>query len=106
MAMVFVPSPLRRHTGGQSRVDVPGATVGEVLSMLTTAYPGLSGQILDEGGEVRAYINVFVNGAEIRTLSGQATPVASGDEVSVIPAMAGGQVRRPRSPRAAEGALP
>ncbi len=92
MAVVFVPSPLRRHTGGQARVEVPGATVGEVLGNLTTAYPGLSGQILDEGGEVRAYINVFVNGTEIRTLGGQTTPVAAGDEVSVIPAMAGGHV--------------
>ncbi|MGH2453799.1 MAG: ubiquitin-like small modifier protein 1 [bacterium] len=94
MAVVFVPSPLRRQTGGQSRVEVPGATVGEVLGNLTTAYPGLSGQILDEGGQVRAYINVFLNGAEIRTLGGQATPVAGGDEVSVIPAMAGGRAAR------------
>lgn len=95
MAVVFVPSPLRRHTGGQSRVEVPGATVGEVLGNLTTAYPGLRGQILDEGGQVRAYINVFLNGAEIRTLGGQATPVAGGDEVSVIPAMAGGTATGP-----------
>ncbi|MBI3975783.1 MAG: MoaD/ThiS family protein [Armatimonadetes bacterium] len=95
MAIVFVPSPLRRHTGGQSRVEVPGATVGEVLGNLTTAFPGLSGQILDEAGQVRAYINVFVNGNEIRTLRGQATPVGAGDEVSVIPAMAGGRGRVP-----------
>jgi molybdopterin converting factor small subunit len=94
MALVFIPSPLRRHTGGQSRVEVPGATVREILGNLTTAYPGMSGQILDEGGRVRAYINVFVNGAEIRTLGGEATPVAAGDEVSVIPAMAGGRVAR------------
>jgi molybdopterin synthase sulfur carrier subunit len=94
MALVFIPSPLRRHTGGQSRVDVPGATVGEILGNLTTAYPGMSGQILGEGGKIRPYINVFVNGAEIRTLGGEATPVGGGDEVSVIPAMAGGRIAR------------
>lgn len=94
MAVVFVPSPLRRHTGGQARVEVPGATVGEVLANLTTAYPGLSGQLLDDAGQVRAYINVFLNGTEIRTLKGQATAVTAGDEVSVIPAMAGGAPRR------------
>ncbi len=92
MAVVFVPSPLRRHTGGQSRLEVPGATVREVLGNLTTAYPGMSGQILDEGGKVRPYINVFVNGAEMRTLGGETTSVAAGDEVSVIPAMAGGRI--------------
>lgn len=90
MPIVYVPAPLRRQTGGQTKVEVPGATVGEVLTNLMTAYPGLSEQILDPAGQVRAYINIFVNSAEMRSLRGQATPVAPKDEISIIPAMAGG----------------
>jgi molybdopterin synthase sulfur carrier subunit len=88
---VYVPAPLRRQTGGQSRVQVPGATVREVLANLAAAFPGVGVQVLDEAGQVRAYINVFVNSSEIRTLRGAETPVAPQDEVSIIPAMAGGR---------------
>ena len=92
MATVYVPAPLRRQTGGQSRVQVPGTTVREVLVNFGTAYPGVGAQVLDEAGHVRAYINVFVNGNEMRTLRGEDTPVGPQDEVSIIPAMAGGLV--------------
>ena len=92
MATVYVPAPLRRQTGGQSRVQVPGTTVREVLANLGTAYPGVGPQVLDEAGHVRAYINIFVNGNEMRTLRGEDTPVGPQDEVSIIPAMAGGLV--------------
>ncbi len=87
-----VPSPLRRMTGGQSKIQARGASVRELLSALERQYPGIRQQVCDETGEVRSFINVFVNGTEIRTLGGQTTPVAAGDEVSVIPAMAGGHV--------------
>lgn len=90
MATVYLPAPLRRQTGGQSRVQVPGSTVREVLANLHAAYPGVGAQVLDEQGHVRAYINVFVNGDEMRTLRGEETPVGPEDEVSIIPAMAGG----------------
>jgi len=90
VATVYVPAPLRRQTGGQSRVQVPGSTVREVLANLHAAYPGVGAQVLDEQGHVRAYINVFVNGDEMRTLRGEETPVGPEDEVSIIPAMAGG----------------
>jgi molybdopterin converting factor small subunit len=90
VAIVYVPVPLRRQTGGQTKVEVAGSTVGEVLANLGAAYPGLSEQILDPAGQVRAYINIFVNSTEMRTLRGQATPVAPKDEISIIPAMAGG----------------
>jgi len=92
VATVYVPAPLRRQTGGQSRVQVLGTTVREVLANLGTAYPGVSAQVLDEAGHVRAYINIFVNGNEMRTLRGEDTPVGPQDEVSIIPAMAGGLV--------------
>ena len=93
MVTVYMPAPLRRLTGGASRVQIPGATVREVLANLGTAYPGVGPQILDEAGQVRSYINVFVNGNEIRTLRGQETPVEPADEVAIIPAMAGGEMR-------------
>lgn len=92
MVTVYVPAPLRRQTGGQSRVQVPGTTVREVLVNLGTAYPGVGAQVLDEAGHVRAYINIFVNGNEMRTLRGEDTPLGPQDEVSIIPAMAGGLV--------------
>ncbi len=92
MVTVYVPAPLRRQTGGQSRVQVPGTTVREVLANLGTVYPGVGAQVLDEAGHVRAYINIFVDGNEMRTLRGEDTPVGPQDEVSIIPAMAGGLV--------------
>jgi len=90
MATVYVPSPLRRLTSGRSKVTVPGTTVGELLTELERQYPGIRQQVCDETGEVRSFVNVFVNGTEIRQLQGQATPLADADEVSIIPAMAGG----------------
>ncbi|MDQ7849350.1 MAG: ubiquitin-like small modifier protein 1 [Armatimonadota bacterium] len=90
MATVYLPAPLRRQTGGQSRVQIPGSTVREVLANLHAAYPGVGAQVLDDQGHVRAYINIFVNGDEMRTLRGEETPVGPQDEVSIIPAMAGG----------------
>ncbi|MDQ7827583.1 MAG: cystathionine beta-synthase [Armatimonadota bacterium] len=107
MPTVFVPAPLRRHTGGQSRLEVPGRTVREVLQALTRAYPEVGAQVLDASGEVRTYINIFVNGTEIRTQAGQETPVGEGDEVSIIPAMAGGaRTTRAPTPDAARAATP
>ncbi len=90
MPIVYVPTPLRRITGGHSTVRVSGSTVGEVLEALDRQYPGIRPQLFDEGGQVRTFINVFVNGTEIRQLQGLATPLQDADEVSIIPAMAGG----------------
>ena len=91
MAQVYLPTPLRRVTRGQARVSAEGRTVEEALSMLEQRYPGLREQLREPTGEVRRFINVFVNGAEIRTLQGPATPLREDDEVSIIPAMAGGR---------------
>jgi molybdopterin synthase sulfur carrier subunit len=91
--IVYVPTPLRRVTGGQSTVRVAGSTVGEVLDALERQYPGIRPQLFDEDGQVRTFINVFVNGTEIRQLEGLATPLREADEVSIIPAMAGGALR-------------
>jgi molybdopterin synthase sulfur carrier subunit len=90
MAQVYLPTPLRRLTHGQAKVTAPGRTVEEALRALEQQYPGLREQLREPTGEVRSFINVFVNGAEIRTLQGPATPLSEGDEISIIPAMAGG----------------
>ncbi len=90
MAEIYLPTPLRRLTRGQSKVVTAGRTVEEALAELEERFPGLREQLREPTGEVRRFINVFVNGAEIRTLQGPATPVGERDEVSIIPAMAGG----------------
>jgi len=90
MAQVYLPTPLRRLTHGQAKVMAQGRTVEEALAALEQQFPGLREQLREPTGEVRSFINVFVNGTEIRTLQGPATPVGDTDEVSIIPAMAGG----------------
>src|SRR2546428_10065249 len=90
MATVYVPTPLRQATGGRSKLTASGRTVKELLDGLERTYPGIRQQLCDETGEVRSFINIFVNGTEIRQLEGLSTPVQDGDEVSIIPAMAGG----------------
>src|SRR2546426_4685543 len=89
MATVYVPTPLRQATGGRSKLTASGRTVKELLDGLERTYPGIRQQLCDETGEGRSFINVFVNGTEIRQLEGLSTPVQDADEVSIIPAMAG-----------------
>ena len=90
MPTVIVPSPLRRHTEGQSRVQVDGSTIGAAIDNLDQQYPGVKSRLCDESGQIKPYINVFVNGDEIRALQGIGTVLAEKDEVSIVPAMAGG----------------
>jgi len=90
MANIYLPSPLRRLTEGHARIPAEGRTVEEALAAAERRYPGLREQLRDTAGEVRSFINVFVNGTEIRSLQGGATPLGEGDEVTIVPAMAGG----------------
>ncbi len=90
MATVFIPTPLRRLTDGEANVEVQGADIAAVLAYVNEQYPGFNGKLVDEDGEVRRFINVFINNNEIRTLQGTATPVAKDDTISIVPAMAGG----------------
>ena len=92
MATVFIPTPLRKLTNGQSKVEVAGSNVREVLANLEANYPGFGNRVL-EGGEIKRFINLFVDGQEIRTLDGLDTPVGENAEVSIIPAMAGGETK-------------
>lgn len=87
---VQIPQPFRRHTNGSRIVHAAGATVREVLADLDRAYPGFSGQILTPQGELHRFINVYVNQEDIRFLANLDTEVANGDQVTILPAVAGG----------------
>jgi molybdopterin synthase sulfur carrier subunit len=87
---VHVPTPLRRLTAGQARVEVVAGTVSELLTALEAAYPGMAEKLLDENGAIRRYVNLYVNDEDIRFLQGTATPLADGDAIAIVPAIAGG----------------
>ena len=89
MAIVRIPTPLRPHSGGLDRVEAAGGTVGEILAALGVQYPSLRERLFD-GEELRRFVNVYVNDEDIRYLDDLATPVSAGDELSIIPAVAGG----------------
>jgi adenylyltransferase/sulfurtransferase len=90
--MVYIPTPFRRLAGNQVYVPAEGSNVGEVLDDLGSRYPGLRHMIFDESDEVPGHINIYVNNQEINSLQGKLTPLSDGDELAVIPAIAGGQV--------------
>jgi sulfur-carrier protein len=87
---VRIPTTLRTLTGGRSEVTLDGADVREVLANLDGAHPGFSSRLLDDDGNLRRFVNVFVADDDIRFLDGLDTPVPEGAEVSIIPAVAGG----------------
>ena len=86
---VKIPTQLRAATGGEAEAEVAGTTVGEVLESLYERFDGLRDRIAD-GGELRRFVNVFLDGEDIRFLDGLETPVADGDELTILPAVAGG----------------
>ena len=90
MSTVKFPAVLRANVGGAREVDASGSTIGEVLDHLVGTYPALRDQLFTEDGELNRFVNVYVNGQDVRYLDGQATPVADRDEVRLLPAMAGG----------------
>jgi molybdopterin synthase sulfur carrier subunit len=87
---VRLPTVLRPQANGQSLVQQRGDTVGQVVTELVQAYPGLRANLLDDQGKVRKFVNVYVNDEDIRFLSQLDTPVKEGDEVAILPAVAGG----------------
>ncbi len=90
MPSVRIPTPLRKLTGDLEVVQAAGATISEVLQSLDQAFPGLKERICDDQGQVRRFVNVFVNDEDIRFLEEGATPVKETDEISIVPAIAGG----------------
>ncbi len=87
---VRIPSILRRQTRGEEIVLLEGETIGEVLEGLENRFEGLRGKLRDQGGGIRRFVNVYINDSDVRLLKGTTTPVADGDEVTIIPAVAGG----------------
>jgi molybdopterin synthase sulfur carrier subunit len=89
-AKVRIPTPLRKLTNNEEVVEVTAKTVGEAIAELQARFPGIKERLLDENGTVRRFVNVYVNEEDIRFLENQNTPVKAGDEISIIPAIAGG----------------
>jgi molybdopterin synthase sulfur carrier subunit len=88
---VLIPTPLRRFTNGEAKVPATGETVGELLDNLDAAYPGLGERLREDDGQIRRFVNIFINGSNVRELEGAESRLSSGDEVGIIPAMAGGR---------------
>jgi molybdopterin synthase sulfur carrier subunit len=90
MTTVRIPPVLRASAGGEKQVEVEAATVGEVIAALIARYPTLEGQLLTPDGELNRFVNVYVDGQDVRFLQERATPVGPTDTVIILPAMAGG----------------
>ena len=87
---VRIPTPLRKMTNEQDVVKSTGDSLAALVEALEGEYPGLKDRLMDESGELRRFVNVYVNGEDVRFLDGLQTPLKSGDEVSIVPAVAGG----------------
>lgn len=87
---VMIPTPLRNLTQNQAEVSAEGATIGELIENLGKSYDGLKGRILDENGKIRRFVNIYLNEEDIRFLQGEATALKAGDQISIVPAIAGG----------------
>ena len=89
-AIVRIPTPLRKLTSNQSEIQIEGETIDSILSNMDSSYPGIRSRICDDAGNIRRFINVYVNEEDIRFLEGPGTPVKDGDKISIVPAIAGG----------------
>ncbi len=87
---VLIPQPLRNLTGNLSKVAGEGATLESLVSNLDGSYPGMRERVMDESGQLRRFVNIYVNGEDVRFMSGLGTSLKDGDEVSIVPAVAGG----------------
>jgi molybdopterin synthase sulfur carrier subunit len=87
---VRIPGPLRKITEGADKVEMEGENLGELISSLESKYPGMKERLLDENGELRYFVNLYLNNEDVRFLEGLKTAIKSGDEISIVPAVAGG----------------
>ncbi len=87
---ILIPTPLRPYTDKQEAVEAAGATIGELLTDLTTKFPGLKAHLYNEQGKLRSFVNIYLNDEDIRYMQKDQTPVAATDTVSIIPSVAGG----------------
>ena len=90
MARILIPTPLRQFADKLDTVDLPGNTVGEVLTALTARFPDLRKHLYNDEGKLRSFVNVYVNDEDIRYLAKENTPTKDGDTISIIPSIAGG----------------
>lgn len=87
---VIIPTPLRRFTNDTELVEVEGATVGDVFTQLETRFPGIQARLCEQNGDLRRFINVYVDGEDIRFLDRLDTRIGEKSEISIVPAIAGG----------------
>ena len=90
MSTVFIPSVLRANVGGVKSLELDGDSIRAVVDGLVAKHPSLRSQLLSEDGELNRFVNVYINGQDVRYMAGLETPVAPADEVRLLPAMAGG----------------
>lgn len=88
---VRIPTPLRRVTNGQDKASVDVGTLNEIIGSLEHQFPGVKARLCDDTGEIRNFVNIYVNGEDVRFLDGLDTATKSGDEISIVPAVAGGE---------------
>jgi len=91
VSTVFIPTVLRSNVGGAKSIELDGETIRRVVESLVERHPALKAQLLTDDGELNRFVNVYVNGQDVRYLAGLDTPVAPADEVRLLPAMAGGR---------------
>ena len=94
MATIIIPTPLRKFTGNSSKLNVPAATVGEAILNLSADFPDLKKHLLDEQGQLRTFLNIFVGDEDIRDLQQGQTPLPTNAVVSIVPAIAGGSGKK------------
>ncbi len=88
--MVRIPTPLRRMTNGQDKLEMDASTLSVMIDSLEASYPGFKERLIDENGDLRYFVNIYLNGEDVRFLQGLDTSTSSGDEISIVPAVAGG----------------
>jgi len=88
--MVRIPTPLRRMTNGKDKVEVESTVLGELVDKLNAEFPGFKDRLVDEEGELRYFVNIYLNGEDVRFMDGLGTATSDGDEISIVPAVAGG----------------
>ena len=88
--MVRIPTPLRRLTNGAATVEIDSVNLGELVEKLNGEFPGFKDRLVDENGELRYFVNIYLNGEDVRFMDGLSTSTKEGDEISIVPAVAGG----------------
>jgi MoaD family protein len=90
MSKIHIPTPLRQYVGKRASVDLKGSTVGEAMNALVAQYPDLRKHLYTDDGKLRAFVNLYLNDEDIRYLQKEATALADGDNISIVPSIAGG----------------